>query len=74
MTCRRYLNFACNHSCIPAKKKKKKKTVVPSFLACGELSGWLGNQAVRCKQWKICNQFLIFSSLAGAFMHLLNGR
>ena len=45
-----------------------------SFLARGELLGWLANQAVRRKQWKLCNRFLIVSSSAGAFTHSLNGR
>ena len=45
-----------------------------TFLARGELSGWLGNQDVRGKQWKVCNRFPIVSSSAGAFMHSLNGR
>ena len=43
------------------------------FLPRGELSGRLGNQDVRHKQWKVCNRFPIVSSLAGAFMHSLNG-
>ena len=29
----------------------------PSFLARGELSGWLGNQAVSRKQWKFVIDF-----------------
>ena len=45
-----------------------------SFLAHEELQGWLGNQVVKCKQWKVCNHFLIVSSLAGTIMHVLNGR
>ena len=44
------------------------------FLARGELSGWLGNQDVRRKQWEVCNRFPILLSSAGALMHSLNGR
>ena len=39
-----------------------------------KIEGWLANQAVRRKQLKICNRFLIVSSSAGALMHSLNGR
>ena len=38
-----------------------------------KIEGWLANQAVRRKQLKICNRFLIVSSSAGALMHSLNG-
>ena len=38
-------------------------------ISLGELSVWLGNQDVRRKQWKVCNQFQIVLSLAGVFMH-----
>ena len=36
-----------------------------SFLACGELLGWLGNKDIRRKHWRICNRFPIVSSSAG---------
>ena len=29
----------------------------PRFLARGELSGWLGNQHVMCKPWKVLIDF-----------------
>ena len=42
-----------------------------SFLVHGDqLSGSLGHQDVRYKQWKVSNRFPIISCLAGAFMHL----
>ena len=42
-----------------------------SFLVHGDqLSGSLGHQDVRHKQWKVSHRFPIISSLAGAFMHL----
>ena len=44
------------------------------FLARGELSRWLGNHDIGCKQWKVCNRFPIVSSSAAAFMHSLSGR
>ena len=44
------------------------------FLALEELSGWLGNQDVRRKQWKVCNRSAIVSSSAGALQRSLNGR
>ena len=44
------------------------------LLARGGLSGWLGNQDVRRKQWKVCNRFPIVSRSAPDFMHSINGR
>lgn len=49
----------------------QKLELINSFLACGELSGSLGNQDVRHKHWKVFNQFPIISSSADAFMHSL---
>ena len=49
----------------------QKLELINSFLAHGELSGLLGNQDVRHKQWKVCNQFSIISSSADTFMHSL---
>ena len=72
------LNSQNPHQNLPFFNLEKHVTLLvamsPDFIARGELSAWLANQAVRRKQWKICNRFMIVSSSAGAFMHSLSGR